>query len=197
MFLMAGILVLIEALLYFLYLNPSIKSKQERDLIYYSEKLQENPENPDNYLQLAMTYLKAGDTRKAKSYLNKGKGLFPHDYRFPLQLAFVYYREKNFDLARKMAEEALKINPDISDAYYLLGKLASIRGSTTEAADMFVKALASDPYNADLYLELGIIYEKRKLYEQARQLYEKGLEFNPQDERIKKALERVTDNAGR
>jgi len=197
MFLIAGILVLIEALLYFLYLNPSIKSKQERDVIYYSKKLKENPENPDNYLRLAMTYLKAGDIQKAKNYLNQGKKLFPRDYRFSLQLAFIYYTEKNYDKAGKLAKEALKINPNLSDAYYLMGKLASEQGNDTQAADMFAKALANDPYNADLYLELGSIYEKKKLYKQARQLYEKGLEFNPQDKRIIKALERIAANADR
>jgi tetratricopeptide (TPR) repeat protein len=192
MFLLAGILILIEALLYYLYLNPSIKTRQERDLIYYTASLKKNPENPDNYFRLAMTYLKAGDEKQGKYYLNLGRKLFPNDYRFPLQLTFLFYQQKQFESAAQMARETLKINPNCSDAYFFLGKIAADQNQLNTATEMFAKALALDPYNADLYLELGKIYEKKKLYEQAQKLYHKGLQYNPYDEKIKEALERIT-----
>jgi len=65
-------------------------------------------------------------------------------------------------LARFAAKQP---NNSRANYYYAISVLKSDRGSNArsqEAEELLHKALAGDPNNADVYLELGILYSQRK-----------------------------------
>lgn len=55
----------------------------------------------------------------------------------------------------------------------------------------YIKLLAQDPKNAEIYRRLGNIYLVQKNYQDARQTFEQVLILNPQDKKTKAKLEQI------
>lgn len=195
-FLTIGVLVVLEIILFYLFLNPSIKTKEERDIIFYTAQIKKNPENPDAYFFLSQTYYKTKDFKKAEEYLKIGIKKFPRDYRFYLLLSYLNLEKNNPNSAEKYARKALSINPELAEAYYLLGKISARKGKLSEAISFYSKAISLDHYNADYYYELGQIYEKKGLKKNALMLYKEALKYTPDVEKIKEAAERLEKSEG-
>lgn len=187
----ATVLVLIEILLYFLYINPSVKSKAERDIIYYTEEINKNPDNPESYIALAQAYFKLKDDDRGIYYLKKGLQEFPDDSRFLLLLAEYFFKKKNYSTAEDYCEAGIKSFPDNPGFYVLLGEINLKRNKKALSAYYFSEALKRDPYNADIMIRLAEIFEKKGNYDEALKLYRRALEFVPNLPQAKEGIERI------
>ena len=67
-----------------------------------------------------------------------------------------------------------------------LGKFYFVNERYDEAIRNFKKAVKIDKNNAEIYYNLGIVYESKKLFMKADQMYTKALELNPDHELAKK-----------
>lgn len=199
MVIFASVIVLLVSALYVYYLfsNPSVETKEDRDIIYYTAIMKKNPENPDAYINLAAAYSEKKEYDRAKKLLFEGMKKFPMDFRFPFELAKIYYKTGNLSQAERYARKSLEIRNDIPLVHYLLGKIKSRQKKLDEAQIYFSEAIAFDPYNADYYYELGRIYEKKGLKNEALKFYKKALEFGPDLQKVRRALERLNQNAER
>ncbi|MCX5816564.1 MAG: tetratricopeptide repeat protein [Proteobacteria bacterium] len=75
-----------------------------------------------------------------------------------IELGFLYYKKRLFDLERKEYEEALKINPNNTDTLFYLATNLETMGQYDEATKVFEKIVTLDPEDADAYYELGLAY---------------------------------------
>ncbi|MEI6153388.1 MAG: tetratricopeptide repeat protein [Deltaproteobacteria bacterium] len=75
-----------------------------------------------------------------------------------VELGFLYYKKRLFDLERKAYEEALKINPNNTDTLFYLATNMETMGQYDEATRVFEKIVTLDPEDADTYYELGLAY---------------------------------------
>jgi tetratricopeptide (TPR) repeat protein len=75
-----------------------------------------------------------------------------------IELGFLYYKKRLFDLERKAYEEALKINPNNTDTLFYLATNMETMGRYDEATRVFEKIIAIDQDDADTYYELGLAY---------------------------------------
>ncbi|MCX5808214.1 MAG: tetratricopeptide repeat protein [Proteobacteria bacterium] len=75
-----------------------------------------------------------------------------------IELGFLYYKKRLFDLERKAYEEALKINPNNTDTLFYLATNMETMGQYDEATKVFEKIVAIDPDDTDTYYELGLAY---------------------------------------
>ena len=75
-----------------------------------------------------------------------------------IELGFLYYKKRLFDLERKEYEEALKINPNNTDTLFYLATNMETMGQYDEATRVFEKIVTLDPEDADAYYELGLDY---------------------------------------
>ena len=70
----------------------------------------------------------------------KGKNSIQRASRAYLRLANSYLSQKKYDMAEQSINQALQINPDIAEAYFLLGKIAYDQGKSAQAQEYWNKA---------------------------------------------------------
>jgi len=72
-----------------------------------------------------------------------------------------------------------------------LGKFYFLNEKYDEAINKFKEAVKIDENNAEIYYNLGIVYESKNLPEEASQMYTKTLELNPSHKLASKHLEKI------
>jgi transglutaminase-like putative cysteine protease/Tfp pilus assembly protein PilF len=117
---------------------------------------------------------------RAIDLLNRGKELFPDDYRFPMHLATIYSSREFYNLSK---EEWLVTNELLPDDVYVVSNLArvtSMLNEYREAALYYEELLELDPYDTDAVSELAWMYFKlHKLEEAADILLSAFSDFGP------------------
>lgn len=87
-----------------------------------------------------------------------------------------------------------KLNPKSPQAWnYLSLAYSKIPGRLKEAEDALLTAIKLEPFNADYYTNLGLIYTKAGIKKRAFSNFEKALKINPQNARARKGLEQTRD----
>jgi serine/threonine protein kinase/tetratricopeptide (TPR) repeat protein len=82
--------------------------------------------------------------------------------------------------AKSYAEQALKLNDDISPVYNTLGMIHSGMGQYKQALMDYQKALEYDPINVETFRELAKTYEAMGNLMQAELTYKKAINLRPQ-----------------
>jgi len=72
-----------------------------------------------------------------------------------------------------------------------LGKFYFLNEKYDEAITKFKEAAKIDENNAEIYYNLGIVYESKNLPEEAGHMYTKTLELNPNHRLASKHLEKI------
>ncbi len=72
-----------------------------------------------------------------------------------------------------------------------LGKFYFLNEKYDEAITKFKEAAKIDENNAEIYYNLGIVYESKNLPEEASQMYTKALELNPNHRLASKHLGKI------
>ena len=84
--------------------------------------------------------------------------------------------------AEQSLETFLAAEPNHPKAHYILGELYRQRaeqGDHDKAESQYCRALEEDPYYADPYRALGLIYLKDRFPDWARKAFEKYLALSP------------------
>jgi transglutaminase-like putative cysteine protease/Tfp pilus assembly protein PilF len=117
---------------------------------------------------------------RAIDLLNKGKELFPDDYRFPMKLASIYSSREFYNLSK---EEWLIVNELLPGDTYVIENLArvtSMLNEYRESARYYEQLLELDPQDADATSELAWMYFKLHKLEEAEWLLLSAIsEFGP------------------
>ena len=101
----------------------------------------------------------------------------PH---YPLSnLGWAYYNKKEYRLAEKYYQDALKIEPGFAIALRGLGKTYIAMGKIPEAVAVFEKAVKNSPRFAELYFDLANAYRLSREYKKALDAYSKVIELAP------------------
>jgi tetratricopeptide (TPR) repeat protein len=77
-------------------------------------------------------------------------------------------KKNNPDRARELLHESLEYQPDNANAYHLIGISYGVQGKHLEAIEMFEKAYALDPGNANIKRDLVTAYTASGQIEKAR-----------------------------
>ena len=92
-----------------------------------------------------------------------------------VQQAIVFFEEKEWDKSIAACQEALRICPNLGEAYKIWGNCLQRLGNSAEAMGMYAKALESQPNMAEIYCNLGSIYAQDKKWQQAIEHYQKSI----------------------
>lgn len=101
-----------------------------------------------------------------------------------------FFNENQYRKAITEYENAIKFNPDLTQAYRFLGEsykqlhrpgitTPDNKDKETKAIDALTKALELEPRNKDIIYSLGDMYDKLRRFEDAEKLYLKILELEP------------------
>jgi tetratricopeptide (TPR) repeat protein len=145
------------------------------------QALQLDSTRPDAYVLLASAYRanRRLDSAAYCIYKAKVKGyVSPTLYVISGEILLIARRYVD---ASKELDEAIRLAPDNSKAYFYKGLVQEEQGDTNKAIANFNKAVSIDPEFADGHNKLAIAFMRRGELDFARQHLQSGLRFSPND----------------
>ena len=102
------------------------------------------------------------------------------------------FKKKDFKTAIKSLRFATQLEPKQPKYWsYLSLFLTKIPDKMEEAEEALLEAITLEPYNAEHYVNLGMIYMKGGSKKKALNQFEKALKFDPDNEKAKKGIKQI------
>jgi tetratricopeptide (TPR) repeat protein len=95
------------------------------------------------------------------------------------KIGIAFHQMSLLKLAKKNYEEAIKLNPDYSEAINNLGTVYYAEKNYRHAIKLYKHALKVSTPAASIYSNLGAAYFSRKDYKEATEYYEQALKLDP------------------
>jgi Tfp pilus assembly protein PilF len=116
---------------------------------------------------------------EAISHYESRKDLNRGEHEIHLILALLYIEKKNYDLAARECQAALRVAPGIPEAYSLLGTTYQKMGKIEQATREYKRILDSNGESAEVCFNLGIFYLDSGKIDEAINEFQKAIEENP------------------
>jgi tetratricopeptide (TPR) repeat protein len=135
----------------------------------------------------AALLLQAGDGKNAAVILTRLHELYPDNVDVASNLGAAYILSKRYSAAIPILEAATKIEENNAGLWVNLAAayLGTLPISTLEQQDRaigaFRRALEIDPAHPNVHYNLGLIYEDRRDWANACQMFRQALQTNPAD----------------
>jgi len=107
----------------------------------------------------ALSHIKAKRYKKATGILDGLLKKYPDAAGVLANRGIIFVKRKDLDKAEEYFVKAIKINDKLVQVRNHLAVLYRLKGKFTQARDMLDAAIATDPYYANAYYNLGILYE--------------------------------------
>jgi len=137
-----------------------------------------NPEALNYYLK-GILARDAQRNDEAMEYFKKTIALNPNLEGPHLELGYIYYRKRLYDLEIKAYQEVLRLNPKNTDALFCLAEAYETKGLYDLAIQEYEKIITLDPEDAEAYYNLGLAYLTQGQKEKAFRIYPKLKELDP------------------
>ena len=111
--------------------------------------------------------------------------------RIYLQQALAYSEEQQWQQSLETCQIALKICPNLAEAYKTWGNILQTMGKKAEAIGYYAQAISLQPQMPEAYANLGSLYASQSKWQQALEYYEKSLALNPQSAGVNRSLARI------
>ncbi|MFH1384475.1 MAG: tetratricopeptide repeat protein [Candidatus Omnitrophota bacterium] len=152
------------------------KKMMEKGRLYLEigkTKIQEDPDNPRTYYDLAAQYFELECLDEAKHYYLAALQCDQEYYRALCDLGIIYVKEEKYEEALKLFDKTIAINPHYITAYTGLGLVYEALARIDDAIAIFEKAVSIDAHNVNVCKNLGLIYYKRNEYVKALECFRK------------------------
>ena len=113
-----------------------------------------------------------------------------------VQQALVFFEQKEWGKSIDSCQEALRVCPNLGEAYKIWGNCLQQSGNSAEAIGIYAKALEAQPNMAEIYCNLGSIYARSQKWQQAIEHYQKSTIIDPNSAAAYRNLARVWDDLG-
>ncbi|MDJ1481395.1 tetratricopeptide repeat protein [Cytophagaceae bacterium YF14B1] len=138
-----------------------------------------DPKNGLSYVGLGSLLLKQGKKAEAKAQFDQAKAITKSknaDVFYRIGEAYVSY-EGNTDPVEAVtnAEQALKLNKNLADAYVVIGDAALQKLDGTTAANNYDKAIGLNPKLLKTHVRLGNLFVRSKNLNAAREKYNEAI----------------------
>ncbi|MEB3886922.1 tetratricopeptide repeat protein [Lyngbya sp. CCY1209] len=133
------------------------------------------PQPEDRYQQLSDIWI-GEEAENTAVTLQISEQLGVEDY---LQRAELAAKLGNLPEAAADCRRALELQPDIAEAYKILGQIEQAQVHRAVAQSYYEKAIALGLEDGEVYLNLGSLYAYQKQWHQSIQFYHKALDFHP------------------
>jgi tetratricopeptide (TPR) repeat protein len=119
----------------------------------------------------------------------------PDDAELNLKLGICYYTIGHYDRAVPALRNAIRSDAELTEAYLYLGNSLDYLERPDDAIAVYRKGLQYEA-NARLYYELGVVYEKKKMPQEATDAYRRAANLEPDNAFSQAAVARTLYNAG-
>ncbi len=193
------------------------KNRQFDLAIQQMEKvIAQEPNNADNYAILGFIYRRANKIAQAIKSYRRALELDPKpEYLSEIHFCKAYEKyflkfalsQKAWDEVCGYLNEAIKVNPNNSEAYELLGYIYEDKGDLSRgdgkkelarkyyinARNEYLKALQYDPANTRILFYLGRVHFFLEEYNSAYQYLESFLKEEPQDQQAQDLMKQIKE----
>jgi tetratricopeptide (TPR) repeat protein len=141
------------------------------------------PNSPGLYSERAWISFEQGYYEEAESYFKRVVALVPKDACSHINLAWSLVRQEtksSLDTATILCREALKLEPNLAEAFGCLGNIAFKRGRIREAEAYFLRSIQVNA-KGGYYADLGALYIQMGRYDEAKLKLDEALKNNPDD----------------
>lgn len=97
------------------------KGRPGRAIPYFTHKLMQTGEDPTSYFYRALAYEQLALSENARSDYNRAMEMDPDQALYPFYLATLEFRQKNFQKAASLFQEAAHIDPLLAEAHLNAG----------------------------------------------------------------------------
>ena len=143
-------------------LNTAIACQNLRNynqaLTYYNRAIETGASNPVIYQHLAEIYSSKFDIENAIKVLETGQRRNPNNVFIINDLVNLLLDNERYDQAEKTLEEAIRLEGQNKELYYLYGYLKQLKKQHTQAETAYNTALAMDPNFFPALYQLGTVY---------------------------------------
>lgn len=148
----------------------------------FQQALSQDPNSSDALGNLANVYLTQKQPDKALAAINAQIAKYPNNSNFHTMLGMLLKDQKK-DPAGAETEfrKAVELNKNNVPAYLQLGILAGERGDLDGALAIYLDGAKNNPGAVDCYYRAGNIYESKKNWDKAKEMYQKVLALEPEN----------------
>lgn len=158
------------------------KGQLQEALIEYRNVVQAAPDDADAYYRMALIHLRLGgltDIQRAFAELSRSLELNKNNHDAQIKLGELYLLGNEPAKAREQADILLASTPQDKDALIIRGRSLINEKRYQDGVAELKRALALDPGNVSIYLELSRAYFSAKDLAAAEDILQQGLTANP------------------
>jgi tetratricopeptide (TPR) repeat protein len=153
----------------------------------YTELYQIDPKNTDVLYRLYEISLKKKEMNEAATFIGRYVELKPTAEAYRAS-GDVLYQLKDYDRALNAYRAALKLDPAIKGFHKRYAEIVIAKGQTDEVIVALSGVVKSGEADFGAYQTLGMIYQKKKNWAKAIEMYQKALQLDPQSSDALSAL---------
>jgi tetratricopeptide (TPR) repeat protein len=144
----------------------------------FRRALQVEPENISSHYNLGIVYLRAREYGPAVSHLEQARRKSPDDVGILFHLGTAYVEQGNPSLCLELFDKSPRAQAAgrLAEVQVLLGTALARVGRVDEALPRFEAAIRMRPEAPEPYYKLGLAYQKKQAWAEARAALEKALE---------------------
>lgn len=186
---------------------------------FYETLIEMDAADDRTFANLASIYIVTGKYEDAKTVVDKGLAVYPDNESLKESELNYYIATDQADKAIGKLEDAIAANPTDPDLYFNVALAYEKLGEEEKMVAAYEKIMEIDPDYHGAYLNLGAYFnekansviktmnemtdwkaamklepERDNYYNRALPYLEKALELRPDDENVKRALERIYAN---
>jgi tetratricopeptide (TPR) repeat protein len=165
----------------------------EKDEQYFLDLIKSDPKNLFNYDLLGRFYLERASFTDAKDIYEYLASHEPGNAEFHARLGYCFYQDKQFEKAAQAYQKSLALDSTQPNRYYNLGLSLEGAGNLEEAVKNFEIAVSLEP-TVKYYISLSNALLKQNNGPRAREVLQKALALDPQNETVKAKLEKLTSS---
>jgi len=150
------------------------------------------------YTMLSTCNHLAGNTDKSESYILKAVELSPNDANVNLTAGQIFMQKQEFETALPFVKKAVELDPsntksirNLAQIYYDIGQLEE----SIQTYEVAINKETEPTVKADLYFNLGILYNRVGNLEEAEYNFTNSLDENPDDIEAVMGMAQVFENA--
>ena len=156
------------------------------------------PDEAQSYIMLSTCNHNAGNTDKSENYILKAVKLSPNDAKANLTAGRIFMQKQEFETALPYVKKAVELEPSNTKSIRNLAQIYYDTGQLEESIQTYEIAIDKETdreVKADLYFNLGILYNRVGNLEEAEYNFINALDENPDDIEAVMGMAQVFENA--
>jgi len=155
------------------------KNDVETAITMYNEITAINPRHLECYKRLAVLYRGKKQLTEALAAIKKFIELAPNDAEAHRDMGDILYEDKKLDAALAAYRTAVKLDPNLKGFHKRYAEIVIAKGQTAEVITALNGVIKNGDAEIGTYTTLGLIYQGKKQYREAMEMYTKALVLEP------------------